>query len=77
MEFSITYDSTLSVSFIIHFPTQLTQVLTIRRKNPSTLAFSVMKDSAGSEPASVDFVAPDETTYNYWVDGLNALLRKH
>ncbi|XP_050701797.1 engulfment and cell motility protein 2-like [Eriocheir sinensis] len=46
------------------------------KKNPSTLAFSVLKDSAGSEPTSVDFVAPDETTYNYWVDGLNALLRQ-
>ncbi|MPC25454.1 Engulfment and cell motility protein 1 [Portunus trituberculatus] len=44
------------------------------KKNPVNLAFSVLLDS--TETTSVDFVAPDERTYNYWVDGLNALHRQ-
>uniref|UniRef100_A0A0N7ZBH5 ELMO domain-containing protein n=1 Tax=Scylla olivacea TaxID=85551 RepID=A0A0N7ZBH5_SCYOL len=47
------------------------------KKNPVNLAFSVLLDSTGiGETTSVDFVAPDERTYNYWVDGLNALHRQ-
>lgn len=47
------------------------------KKNPVNLAFSVLLDSTGiGETTSVDFVAPDDRTYNYWVDGLNALHRQ-
>ena len=35
------------------------------------LAFSLV-----GENTSLDLVAPDEQTHNYWVDGINTLLRR-
>ena len=35
------------------------------------LAFSLI-----GENTSLDLVAPDEQTHNYWVDGINTLLRR-
>ena len=34
--------------------------------------FSMVLDTP--EPSTLDFVAPDEQTYEYWLDGINALL---
>ncbi|XP_014212100.1 engulfment and cell motility protein 1 [Copidosoma floridanum] len=43
-----------------------------RRKTTHQLAFSLILDSV--DVASLDFVAPDEQVYDYWADGINALL---
>lgn len=43
-----------------------------RRKTTHQLAFSLMLDSL--DVASLDFVAPDEQVFDYWIDGINALL---
>ena len=43
------------------------------KRNAAHLAFSLILER---EPPSLDFVAPDEQTYNYWLDGVNALLRE-
>ncbi|KAI4504552.1 hypothetical protein M0802_000102 [Mischocyttarus mexicanus] len=43
-----------------------------RRKTTHQLAFSLMLDSV--EVSSLDFVAPDEQVFDYWTDGINALL---
>lgn len=45
-----------------------------RRSNKTThqLAFSLILDSV--DVSSLDFVAPDDQIYDYWTDGLNALL---
>lgn len=45
-----------------------------RRKTTHILAFSLMLDSV--EVSSLDFVASDEQVYDYWIDGINALLCK-
>lgn len=42
------------------------------RKTTHTLAFSLLSDSV--EVCSLDFVAPDEQVFDYWTDGVNALL---
>ncbi|XP_045608928.1 engulfment and cell motility protein 1 isoform X2 [Procambarus clarkii] len=47
------------------------------KKNAYQLAFSLILESNNvNETNSVDFVAPDEMVFNYWVDGVNALLRQ-
>ncbi|KAL1122165.1 hypothetical protein AAG570_003570 [Ranatra chinensis] len=43
------------------------------RKTTHQLAFSLTLDSS-VEVSSLDFVAPDEQVFDYWVDGINALL---
>ncbi|XP_020298453.1 engulfment and cell motility protein 1 [Pseudomyrmex gracilis] len=43
-----------------------------RRKTTHQLAFSLVLDSV--EVSSLDFVAPDEQVFDYWTDGINALL---
>ncbi|XP_046416980.1 engulfment and cell motility protein 1 isoform X2 [Neodiprion pinetum] len=43
-----------------------------RRKTTHQLAFSLALDSV--EVSSLDFVAPDEQVFDYWTDGINALL---
>uniref|UniRef100_A0A1B6DW40 ELMO domain-containing protein n=1 Tax=Clastoptera arizonana TaxID=38151 RepID=A0A1B6DW40_9HEMI len=42
------------------------------RKTTHQLAFSLTLDSV--DVTSLDFVAPDEEAYDYWTDGINALL---
>lgn len=42
------------------------------RKSAVNLAFSITFDSM--DHSTLDFVAPDEITFNYWTDGINALL---
>ncbi|KAJ1527188.1 hypothetical protein ONE63_008719 [Megalurothrips usitatus] len=42
------------------------------RKTTHQLAFSLLLDSV--EVASLDFVAPDEKVFDFWTDGINALL---
>ncbi|XP_075224621.1 engulfment and cell motility Ced-12 [Lycorma delicatula] len=42
------------------------------RKTTHQLAFSLTLDSV--EVSSLDFVAPDEETFDYWTDGINTLL---
>ncbi|BES87706.1 engulfment and cell motility protein [Nesidiocoris tenuis] len=42
------------------------------RKTTHHLAFSLTLDSV--EVTSLDFVAPDDQVFNYWTDGINALL---
>jgi len=44
------------------------------RKSTHQLAFSLTLDSVEMSPHY--FVAPDEMVYDYWVDGINALLGK-
>ncbi|EAA15037.3 engulfment and cell motility protein 1 [Anopheles merus] len=45
----------------------------MRSKKASTpLGFSLVPES--SEQPTLDFIAPDEATFNYWTDGINALL---
>lgn len=44
-----------------------------RKINPQ-LAFSLILKSA--EMTSLDFVAPDEQIFDYWTDGINALLKE-
>lgn len=47
------------------------------KKSSSQLAFSLILESNNvNETNSLDFVAPEETIYNYWIDGVNALLRQ-
>ncbi|XP_008553122.1 engulfment and cell motility protein 1 [Microplitis demolitor] len=43
-----------------------------RRKTTHQLAFSLVLDSV--EISNLDFVAPDEQVFDYWTDGINALL---
>ncbi|XP_011502310.1 PREDICTED: engulfment and cell motility protein 1 [Ceratosolen solmsi marchali] len=43
-----------------------------RRKTTHILAFSLILDSV--DITSLDFVAPDEQVFDYWTDGINALL---
>lgn len=42
------------------------------RKTPHQLAFSITIDS--TDTTSLDFVAPDDQVFDYWTDGINALL---
>lgn len=42
------------------------------RKSNYQLAFSLTLDSA--ENAHLNFVAPNDMVYDYWVDGINAIL---
>ncbi|KAG4073589.1 hypothetical protein HA402_000813 [Bradysia odoriphaga] len=42
------------------------------RKSAVNLGFSITFDNMDN--ATLDFVAPDEQTFNYWTDGINALL---
>ncbi|EDS41973.1 engulfment and cell motility protein 3 [Culex quinquefasciatus] len=42
------------------------------KKSTFPLGFSLVTES--SDQQTLDFVAPDETTFNYWTDGINALL---
>ncbi|XP_050084478.1 engulfment and cell motility protein 1 [Anopheles aquasalis] len=42
------------------------------KKSSTPLGFSLVPD--GSEQTTLDFIAPDEATFNYWTDGINALL---
>nr|SVE85367.1 EOG090X02BW [Daphnia pulicaria] len=42
------------------------------KKTTSQFPFSLMLDS--HDVGSLDFVAPDQQTFDYWVDGINALL---
>lgn len=42
------------------------------RKSAVNLAFSITFENM--DHSTVDFVAPDETVFNYWTDGINALL---
>ncbi|XP_042209580.1 engulfment and cell motility protein 1-like isoform X2 [Homarus americanus] len=47
------------------------------KKNAYNLAFSLILESNNvNETNSVDFVAPDDSVFSYWVDGVNALLRQ-
>ncbi|XP_071549346.1 engulfment and cell motility protein 1 isoform X2 [Panulirus ornatus] len=47
------------------------------KKNTYHLAFSLILESNNvNENNSLDFVAPDEMVFNYWLDGVNALLRQ-
>lgn len=45
----------------------------MRAKKSVHLGFSITFDSNMDHP-NCDFVAPDEMTFNYWTDGINALL---
>ncbi|XP_058823162.1 engulfment and cell motility protein 1 [Topomyia yanbarensis] len=42
------------------------------KKSTFPLGFSLVTES--SDQQTLDFVAPDEATFNYWTDGINALL---
>lgn len=42
------------------------------RKSALNLGFSITFDNM--DHSTLDFVAPDETIFNYWTDGINALL---
>lgn len=42
------------------------------RKSALNLGFSITFDNMDNE--TLDFVAPDETVFKYWTDGINALL---
>lgn len=42
------------------------------KKSSFPLGFSLVTES--SDQQTLDFVAPDEATFNYWTDGINALL---
>lgn len=44
------------------------------KKATSQYAFSLILDS--NEAGSLDFVAPDQQTFDYWIDGINTLLGK-
>lgn len=46
------------------------------RKITPQMAFSLMVKSDDFEVTSLDFVAPDEQIFDYWTDGLNALLKE-
>ena len=43
------------------------------KKSTFQLAFSLLHESS-PEGGSLDVVAPDEKTFEYWTDGINALL---
>ncbi|CAG7716489.1 unnamed protein product, partial [Allacma fusca] len=43
-----------------------------RKKTNASLAFSLVKER--DPPQSIDFIAPDEKTFDMWTDGINALL---
>ncbi|EDW80215.1 uncharacterized protein Dwil_GK21087 [Drosophila willistoni] len=43
-----------------------------RRKSAVNLAFSISFEN--TDHSTLDFVAPDESIFNYWTDGINALL---
>lgn len=43
------------------------------KKSAVHLGFSITFDNNMDHP-NCDFVAPDEMTFNYWTDGINALL---
>ncbi|XP_070500587.1 engulfment and cell motility protein 1 [Chironomus tepperi] len=45
-----------------------------RGGKPTTL-FSIAYDDGG-EQKTLDFVAPDDTTFNYWIDGISCLLEQ-
>ena len=41
-------------------------------------SFSIILESNNlSESTSLDFITADENVYNYWTDGINALLRMY
>ena len=42
------------------------------KKTTSNFAFSLILDS--NDVGSLDFVASDQQVFDYWVDGINALL---
>lgn len=44
------------------------------KKSTFLLAFSLQAEA--DEQPGLNFVAPDERTYHYWIDGLNALMGK-
>ncbi|XP_076058239.1 engulfment and cell motility Ced-12 isoform X2 [Oratosquilla oratoria] len=47
------------------------------KKNNQVHAFSLILESVNlNDTNSLDFVAPNDTVYDYWVDGINALLRQ-
>ncbi|KAK7017868.1 Engulfment and cell motility protein 3 [Halocaridina rubra] len=47
------------------------------KKGLSNLAFSLILESNNiNDTNSLDFIAPSEMVYNYWIDGVNALLRQ-
>lgn len=46
----------------------------LKKKTTHQLAFSLILDS--DEVTSLDFVAPDEEIFDYWTDGINAILGK-
>lgn len=43
-----------------------------RKKPTLSLAFSLIPDAEQEQP--LNFVAPNEKTFDYWVDGINALM---
>ncbi|XP_064079348.1 engulfment and cell motility protein 1-like [Macrobrachium nipponense] len=47
------------------------------KKGAHNLAFSLILESNNvNETNSLDFIAPGEMVYNYWIDGVHALLRQ-
>lgn len=46
------------------------------RKISPHLAFSLMLKSVDFQVTSLDFLAPDEQIFDYWTDGINALLKE-
>lgn len=61
--------------YIVFIKTIADLIISFRgRKSTHQLAFSLNLDAG--EMAPFYFVAPDEMVYNYWVDGINALLGK-
>jgi len=47
-----------------------------RKKAASQLAFNLILESQSVEPTTLEFLAPDELVFDYWTDGINALLGK-
>ena len=45
-----------------------------RKKNNCHLAFSLVTEKESHQ--TLDFIAPDDKTFNLWTDGVNALLGK-
>ena len=43
-----------------------------RERNADSLAFSIVKENGDT----LDFIAPNPKTFDYWCDGLSCLLRK-
>lgn len=54
----------------------MNDVLVCRKKAASQLAFCLIFESQPVEPTTLDFLAPDELVFDYWTDGINALLGK-